>query len=88
MVLCCWAMSTDSSIFANAGSAVWKCNPPIVGVPSASIGVRTSRGEDLARAHIFEITTGDATDALRITLIARGLTEPGGAIGELERQQL
>jgi 3',5'-cyclic AMP phosphodiesterase CpdA len=66
---------------------------PIVCVPSASIGVDTKRGEDLARSHIFEITArhdsaekGPARAA--ITLIARGLTAPGSGISEVERQEL
>ncbi len=56
---------------------------PIVCVPSASIGVETSRGENLARAHLFEIEAGEGS--VRMTLVGRGLAEPDGPIVEIER---
>ncbi len=66
---------------------------PIVCVPSASIGAPTSRGENLARAHIFEISAGIALareNAARpaISLIARGIAAPGGGVSALERLDL
>ena len=58
---------------------------PVIGVPSASAG-RALGGENLARAHLFQIA-GRAASA-HITLIARGLASPGGAIVEIERRVL
>ena len=60
----------------------------IVGVPSASVGVHSRRGDDLARAHMFQITSNPADGAPRITLIARGLAVPNGPVVELERRSL
>ena len=60
----------------------------IVGVPSASMAVRSSKGENLARAHLFQFTPGDGGAAARITLIARGFAEPDGPVIELERRVL
>ena len=60
---------------------------PIVCVPSASIGIRTAKGEDLARAHYYLIEAAPQGDpkVAHITLVGRGLASPGGPIVELER---
>ncbi len=58
---------------------------PIVGVPSAS-AVRSHKHEPLARYHLFRLAVADGP--LTITLIARGLLEPDGAMVEIERTQI
>ena len=60
---------------------------PVVGVPSAS-AVATRGREDLARAHLFEISRAKADDRPTITLISRGLAANGGPIVELGRKQI
>ena len=59
---------------------------PIVGVPSAS-AARSHRGEPLARAHFYEFRAGQEGRP-HITLMARGLGDPGHPIAELERTVL
>jgi hypothetical protein len=56
---------------------------PIVGAPSASLGVRHGR-EDLARYNLYRIEG----PAAPVHLVGRGLAEPGGPIVELERRIL
>jgi 3',5'-cyclic AMP phosphodiesterase CpdA len=60
---------------------------PIIGVPSAS-AARSYKGEPLSRAHFFEFARNTARQNLTISLVARGLAEPGGAIVEIERTVL
>ena len=57
---------------------------PIVGAPSAS-AARSHKGENLARAHLFEFRTQATGQRPHITLIARGLTAERGQIAEVER---
>lgn len=56
---------------------------PVVGVPSASAAIRHKEGE-LAGYNLYAIRRL-AGGNFRIDMIRRGLTEPGGAIVELER---
>jgi len=56
---------------------------PVVGAPSASLG-RLHRHEPLARYNLFRIDPG----AGAIDLAGRGLTEPEGAVVEIERRSL
>ena len=60
----------------------------VAGVPSASIGVRSRHGDDLACAHYFAISPGASSDTPNITLVARGLSEPHGSVIELNRVDL
>ncbi len=54
-----------------------------VGVPSASFGVRHPH-ENLARYHMFRISQSGGA----VEMIARGMTEPGGPIVEIERRAI
>lgn len=56
---------------------------PIVGAPSASLGLRHGR-EDLARYNLYRLDGPPWT----VDLVGRGLAEPGGPIRELERRSL
>ena len=58
---------------------------PLVGAPSASLGVRHG-SETLARYYSYRITP--AARGAAIELIAHGLAEPGGEVVELERRVL
>lgn len=59
------------------------CDIVTMGVPSASFGV-LHQHEHLARYHLFRLPQ----NAGPIEMIARGMTEPGGPIVEIERRQI
>lgn len=58
---------------------------PIIGVPSASLGV-PHKGETLARYHLFRFETSESEQS--ITHVSRGVTAPGGAVVEISRRVL
>jgi 3',5'-cyclic AMP phosphodiesterase CpdA len=58
---------------------------PIVCVPSASLALQHGL-EPLARYHLFHVEIGN--EEVRIEIVARGLTRPGGPITEISRSAL
>lgn len=58
---------------------------PVVGVPSASLGA-AHEGETLARYHLFGVMLGAGPP--RVSMISRGLMQPGGPVVEIERLDL
>ena len=58
-----------------------------IGVPSASMGW-TGDGRNLGAYHQFQFSRAAAGAPVQLTLVARGLAQPGGPVTELERHVL